>query len=215
MEDALREHFIPELFGSIKHHISDDDCTLYSLRVKCGGLALPNPVLTAARNYNDSRSVTSLLVQHLQEGKELDAHDHKTTVLSARRRLQQDHAKAATNRVDAIIDQVHSLQAKERIRQSQESGAWLTAYPHRKDGSELSALEFRDGLCLQYEIPPQDLPTTCSGCLDKNSVEHSLICQKGGRIIARHNDLRAEWASLCRDALSPSAVETKPLIHYG
>ena len=76
-------------------------------------------------------------------------------------------------------------------------------------------MEFRDGLCLRYGIPPQDLPTTCLGCLDKNSIEHSLIFQKGGRIIARHNNLRAEWASLCRDALSLSAVETKPLIHYG
>eukprot|EP00956_Cyclotella_meneghiniana_P034535 scaffold105889_cov35-Cyclotella_meneghiniana.AAC.1 len=47
------------------------------------------------------------------------------------------------------------------------------------------------------------------------TVEHGLSCKTGGLVVARHNDVRDEWAHLCSQALGGSAVGTEPLIFYG
>ena len=46
-------------------------------------------------------------------------------------------------------------------------------------------------------------------------MEHGLSCRNGGLVILRHNELAAEWQSLCASALAPSAVSTEPKIFTG
>ena len=43
-------------------------------------------------------------------------------------------------------------------------GAWISAVPHRLNGTELYWEELQDDICLRYGLMPQDIPATCNGC---------------------------------------------------
>ena len=93
------------------------------------------------------------------------------------------------------------------------NGAWLSAVPHRLNGTELSREEFRDNLRLRYGLMPQDIPATCNGCSKKFSIEHALLCPKGGLVLARYDDNAKEWGALGSRALVPSAITYEPKIN--
>ena len=92
-----------------------------------------------------------------------------------------------------------------------EKGAsnWLTVIPIKDLGYNLNKQEFRDAIKLRYNWRILDLPKTCT-CGDQFDADHAMICQKGGFIIQRHNELRdleAEMLSLvCKD------VEVEPVL---
>ena len=93
------------------------------------------------------------------------------------------------------------------------SGAWLSAVPHRLNGTELSREEFRDNLCLKYGLMPQDIPATCGVCSEKFFVEHALSFPKVGLVIAWHDDATKKWGALGSWALVPSAITYEPKIN--
>ena len=85
-------------------------------------------------------------------------------------------------------------------------GEWLSAVPHRLNGTELSWEEFRDNIRLRYGLIPQDIPATCDGCGKKLSINHALSCPKGGLVLAHHNDDTKDWGALGARSLVPSAI---------
>ena len=62
--------------------------------------------------------------------------------------------------------------------------------------------EFRDALCLRYGLQLSNIPSHCV-CGTAFSVDHAVICQRGGLTFIRHNELRdltAEWLQeVCHD----------------
>lgn len=68
--------------------------------------------------------------------------------------------------------------------------AWLTAVPILKDNFNLTAVEFRDALCLCYSKPLLQLPLHCDGCGSEFTITHALDCKKGGLVTQRHNEVR-------------------------
>jgi hypothetical protein len=100
-----------------------------------------------------------------------------------------------------------------RMKRSQETGTWLTASPSLDYGTALSKTEFRDAIRLRHGLTPLDLPSNCDGCPTKTfTVGHAFQCKKGGLVLARHEEMAAEWHQLCSQALSPSAVSDEPII---
>ena len=104
-------------------------------------------------------------------------------------------------------------QEKNRLNRVTSNGAWLSAVPHRFNGTKLSWEEFRDNLCLRYGLMPQDIPATCDGCGKKLSIEHALPCPKGGLVLAQNDDAAKEWGALGARTLVPSAITYEPRIH--
>jgi hypothetical protein len=100
-----------------------------------------------------------------------------------------------------------------RWKRNKETGAWLTTMPDALNGTELSADEFRDSCKLRYGFTPSSLPKICGGCDALFTIEHAMCCKKGGLVLHRHNDLKAEWRYLCEQALSKKAVSDEPFIH--
>ena len=60
---------------------------------------------------------------------------------------------------------------------------------------------------------PKCIPATCDGCGKKLSIEHALLCPKGGLVLARHNDAAKEWGALGAWALVHSDKTYKPKIN--
>ena len=62
--------------------------------------------------------------------------------------------------------------------------------PIEKDNYDLTGLMFRDALAVQYRKPLLCVPPRCDGCGVPSSLDHFLICRKGGLIVQRHNEIR-------------------------
>ena len=67
---------------------------------------------------------------------------------------------------------------------------WLTVMPMSQDHFDLTAQEFHDALALRYQKPLLNVPSGCDGCSAPFSLDHALVCRKGGLIIQRHNEVQ-------------------------
>ena len=76
-------------------------------------------------------------------------------------------------------------------------------------GFNLNKREFRDGLSLRYDRPIAHISFTCL-CGVPFTIDHAMICMRGGFVIQRHNELRQLEAELlnmvCKD------VATEPVL---
>ena len=75
--------------------------------------------------------------------------------------------------------------------------------------------EWCDALFLRYDLEPPDLPTYCDGCNNKFTIFHTLDCNRGGLVTARHNELRDGVADLADKAFTPSHMRDNSLILAG
>ena len=66
---------------------------------------------------------------------------------------------------------------------------WRTVIALKELDYKLNKKEFRDAIKLRYDWEITDTPTICA-CGDGFSVDHAMVCQRGGFIIQRHNELR-------------------------
>ena len=73
----------------------------------------------------------------------------------------------------------------------------------------LNKREFRDAVKLQYDWEIADMPTVCT-CGDQFTVDHAMICRRGGFIIQRHNELRDLEAELLSTVCND--VEVEPVL---
>ena len=87
---------------------------------------------------------------------------------------------------------------------------WLTVLPMSQDHFDLIAQQFRDALALRYRKPLLNVPSNCDGCGSPFSLDHALICRKGGLIIQQHNEVRDVVGDLA--ALVWSRVVSEPVV---
>ena len=87
---------------------------------------------------------------------------------------------------------------------------WLTVLPTSQDHFDLTAQEFRDALALRYRKPLLNVPSGCDGCGAPFSLDHALVCRKGGLIIQRHNEVRDAVGDLA--ALVWGQVVSEPVV---
>ena len=89
------------------------------------------------------------------------------------------------------------------------SSVWLTVLPLREMGFNLNKREFRDAIKLHYDWPVDDIPSTCV-CGDAFTVDHAMICKRGGFVTQRHNELRDLEAELLNMVCTD--VEIQPVL---
>ena len=117
---------------------------------------------------------------------------------------------AAKSRIERI-DESLSPNLLQTVQQSRNKGAssWLNAIPIEEHGLALNKQEFRDSLCLRYNLPLPNLPSYCA-CGETFTVNHALSCKKGGFVAQRHDTIRdlltSHISKVCRN------VETEPLL---
>ena len=117
---------------------------------------------------------------------------------------------AAKSRIDRI-DESLSPDLLQAVQQTRDKGAssWLNAIPIEEHGLALNKQEFRDSLCLRYNLPLPNLPNYCA-CGEMFTANHALSCKKGGFVAQTHDTIRdlltSHISKVCRN------VETEPLL---
>ena len=111
--------------------------------------------------------------------------------LEQRKREINTQRRAATkSRIDRI-DESLSPDLLQAVQQTRDKGAssWLNATPIEEHGLALNKQEFRDSLCLRYNMVLPNLPSHCA-CGETFNVNHALSCKKGGFLAERHDVIR-------------------------
>ena len=86
------------------------------------------------------------------------------------------------------------------------ASSWLTVIPLEDMNFSLNKREFRDAVHLRYDWHIADTPSTCI-CGDAFTVDHAMVCRRGGFIIQRHNKLRDLEADLLNTVCNDVQVE--------
>ena len=86
------------------------------------------------------------------------------------------------------------------------ASAWLSALPIKRLGYAVNKQEFRDAIALRYGWTITDMPRHC-GCGQPNSLDHAMICKKGGYVTMRHNAIRDTEAKIMREVCKDVVVE--------
>ena len=210
LEDVIRQKLIPALCG---RHVSDLERRLLALPYRYGGLGIRNPVESADCSYEASIRITKPLTDLIVE-QDMDlSRLNRGTVNEMKKQIVVEQDRLYSLEVDEIVAGLDE-KGQRLLMCAQEKGAssWLAALPLKKLGYSLNKQEFRDALCLRYGWKVKDMPAHCA-CGAANSIDHVLICKRGGYVSMRHNVLRDVEAKLlekvcCDVRVEPALIET-------
>ena len=199
---ATRAVFIPAVTD---HTVTEVECDLLGLPVHMGGLGFTDPVVASSSEYEASIKVTDPLVRRIIE------QEHQPPVASEIQTLQLSTRKQNDDCLSERKKNSLPTKAKRAVELTSEKGSsnWLTMIPLKELDYNLNKKEFRDAIKLRYDWEITDTPMICA-CGVQFSVDHAMVCQHGGFIIQRHNelhDLEAEMLGMvCND------VEVQPVL---
>ena len=185
LERAVSQILIPTITG---HKINQLERDVLSLPVRCGGLGFGNPQAEAAQELNSSVETTAPLVDQIMSQQHQLPDD--SVVNLAKQTSRHKREEDVKEKVRSIYERApDNLKRTLDLSSEKGSSVWLTVVPLHEFGFNLNKREFRDAIKLRYDWPIEDIPTRCV-CGDIFSVDHSVVCKKGGFIIQRHNELR-------------------------
>ena len=205
LEDTIRHRVIPALTGRAPPN--DLDRNILALPARLGGLGIPNPISTAATEFDASVSITLPLCR-LIEQQSADYPYHCFEAQYAARKLTLQQRDNMANASAAGLKQSSPESTQRALALAQEKGAsnWLTALPLDEFNFTLHKGAFRDAIALRYEWLPENLPTNCC-CGSTFSVQHALSCPTGGFPTLRHNDVRDLTADLMAEVCHEVCTE--------
>ena len=206
LEDCIHQKLIPALSGQPPCSNSQRD--LLALPAKLGGLGLVNPTQTATPQFEASLQITQPLKKSILEQRSSFEEDptYIGPTITLMRKARSDQQRREFNRIQNNLNP-----GQQRLLDcASEPGAsaWLAVLPIEEHGFCLSKGAFRDVLCIRYGWPIPNIALKCA-CGSPFSVEHAMVCHKGGIPTLCHNDIRDLTAELLRESSSNVTVEPK------
>ena len=202
LEKAISQILIPA--------ITDRQCNplyrdILALPARLGGLSLENPSHEAEREYASSKRVTAPLVDQIVA--QLHQLPDESHIKSAQQAVRKERVQECEERAERIRESAQPrIQRILDVASEKGSSVWLTVLPLKEQGFNLNKREFRDAVKLRYDWPIDDIPSICV-CGDTFTVDHAMICKRGGFVIMRHNELRDLEAELLNIVCSDVQVE--------
>ena len=181
---------------------------MLALPYRRGGLGILDPSVTADIAYSASKRITAQ-VTDLIYNQNYDVSKIDTLTMNRiKKQIKTETDAKLQGDIQYILDNIDE-KSRRLLKAAAEKGAssWLSVPPLKQYGYALNKQEFRDGICLRYGWKIVNIPNFCS-CGKRNSIDHILVCKKGGYVSLRHNILRDTEAKLlseiCKD------VKTEP-----
>ena len=205
LERAISDVLIPSM---IDHNCTQLERDILSLPVRLGGLGITNPAQCSDAEFNASIKVTAPLAERIM------SQTHEPPDEMDVKKLQLNVKKEREERLLKQSDELRNFlpeRTKRAVTLASEKGAsnWLTVIPNKDMDFDLNKREFKDAINLRYDWEISGIPSVCA-CGDRFTVDHSMICKRGGFIIQRHNELRDLEAELLN--LVCNDVETEPVL---
>ena len=210
LEECLRSEFIPSLLGRA---VSDTEREIFELPTKLGGLNIPNPVHTASKEYEWSKTLTHSLASKisrqlmLEVESEEEINNNHNQLLRSVKNEKANIQKALHNSIYEGVD--NEMKRSLDLASEKGSSIWLNTLPIKKLGFSLNKQEFQDAIALRYNFKVPGMSPHCP-CGAKNSLDHALVCRLGGYTIMRHNEVRDVEADLLREVCRD--VQTEPAL---
>ena len=132
IEEALRQKFFPSLFRG--EEITADFREILGHSVKHGGLGIPDPWLPAECAYNTSKAASRELVDFILGGSILYYIGHRACVRKASQTARLSKRIVELAEIFKRQEQAWG-QEKNRLHREMSNGAWLSAVPHRLNGT--------------------------------------------------------------------------------
>ena len=206
LENAIRNNLIKAILNG--YIVNDLERLLLTLPVKYGGLGIFDPTNRCQIEYNNSRKVTSEMVEKVKSQDIVYDSKVKVEQTKIKNTLKNEKAKRNEELLQNIKTEMTNTVKIKALESSMETGAssWLTTLPIQQHGFLLDKQSFWDGLFIRYGIPLKRLPTKCV-CGVTFTLQHALSCPKGGFITQRHNEVRDFTAELLSECCKDVAVE--------
>ena len=159
--------------------LPDELCELVTLTPAQGGLGIPDLTTEMPQQYSASKAFTKQHVESIKSQSEIMNTDEQLVEELKRdmRTLKAENTKSKIESIDASLNP-ELLRLTQQAR-DKGSSSWLNAISLKDQGLTLIKQEFRDSLRLRYNLPLQDLPSTCA-CGEPFDVSHALSCKKEG-----------------------------------
>ena len=205
LDNTLRTQLIPAL--TCRPPPSDQECILYDLPARHGGLGIRLPSHHADREHQNSKFITQPLSNHILEQNSEYDYDTLSQQKQKRAELSRVNRQRIQSDADNILQQLpEQLQRAVDLARQKGSSSWLTTLPLTEHGFALHKAAFHDALALRYGWVPNNMPSTCD-CGKHFSVEHALSCARGGFPTIRHNEVRDITATLLTEVCHNVCVE--------
>ena len=207
LEEAIRDVFLPALFGS-DIAMSDDFRALLALPTRCAGMDLDNPVKLASLVFADASAMARMqkVLLLASSHEEVDENEYQAVrdVCRARRRTEQNKSLAELKlRASLKLKKCISLAA------GKGASAVFNTCPQEQYGFAFKGKrDFNDICRMRYHLPLLCMPEKCV-CGERYSLDHSQICRCGGLVNERHDDVKKLFALECRRVFSDVGLEPK------
>ena len=191
LERAIAEVLIPSI---TEHHCSPLERDLLDLPLRMGGLGLGDPARNADKEYEASVATTRPLVNQIVG----QAHEppDETEIKSIQRSMRREKDAELRQRQERLKETLPERQQRMmELATEKGSSNWLSVIPLKDQGYDLNKREFRDAIRLRYDWDIPESPSVCV-CGSRFTVDHAMVCKRGGFIIQRHNELRDLEAEL-------------------
>ena len=182
-----------------------------ALPVRLGGMGITNPVLSSDDEFLASSEITDSLANIIYHQEKDFTNYNKEDVNRIIKRMKINKEKKIEDELNDRLNVVDD-KTKRSLELAREKGAglWLTALPIKSLGYTLNKQEFKDSVCMRYGWRIANTPSHCQ-CGQKNDIDHTLCCKKGGYVSMRHNQIRDMEAELMREVCKDVKVEPELL----
>ena len=177
-----------------------------------GGLGIPDLTTEAPQQYPASNIFTKQHVESIKSQSEIMNTDEQLVEELKRdlRTLKAENTKSKIESIDASLNP-DLLRLTQQAR-NKGASSWLNAIPLKDQGLTLNKQEFRDSLRLRYNLPLQNLSSTCA-CGEPFNVSHALSCKKkggGGVVAQRHDGVRNLLTSILQQSVQERPSGASP-----
>ena len=209
LDFTVKEVFVPAILDRI-FSCTEEIHSIFALPCRLGGLSIHKLSETSDLEFEFSQMVTKDLTDAIYNQDREYTSDH-VKISSVKLEVTKRRADYFQNKRTQLVETLspsHRLQLD--LASEKGASSWLTALPLQTFGYSLNKQQFTDALALRYDYNIKNSARLCS-CGEPNTVNHLLVCKRGGYVSLRHNSLRDVMAEMLRNA-DCKDVTTEPAL---
>lgn len=206
LDKAIEENVLKHVIHN--HNFNYADRQWYSLPSRLGGLGIIIPSEISDICFQNSRNVTSKLVERIvRQHYPVIENEENANQRAVKQEIKIEKGRREQEKLNYVKSTLSPTKQKV-LEAITEKGAsnWLSTMPIKQHGFYLNKQLFWDSIAMRYGLPLQRLPARCA-CDHIFNVEHALSCKTGGFISIRHNEVRDFTAETLKEVCNDVSVE--------